>query len=429
MRILKRAVRPLRGELVVPGDKSISHRSLMLGALTRDGLTISHLSNGEDVRSTRRCLEALGVSIIEKSGVIVVKGHGGRQPLAAPSQALDCGNSGTTMRLMSGLLAGQPFESQLIGDASLSRRPMKRVAEPLSLMGAEINLTPTGCAPMLIRGQKPLRAVTYRLPVPSAQVKSAVLLAGLFSEGTVTVEDPFLSRDHTERMLSWLSNGKAVQVQGECISVHAAPLIGGSALTVPGDISSAAFWLGATLLVAGSEVIVQGVGLNPTRAGFLEVLREMGARIEILNPREEAGEPVGDIKASYSSLCAIDLSPEKIPSLVDEVPLLAVLAATAKGKTRLAGLGELRLKESDRLEGIAAGLRSLGAEIEIEGDSLLIQGPTRFHGAALKTLKDHRLAMSFAVAALAAEGEVSIDDDACVAISYPGFFKTLEDLL
>ena len=429
MRTIQPAGRPLKGQLSVPGDKSISHRALMLGALSLDGLRVRGLSNGEDVRSTRRCLEALGAKIDAGVASVVVRGRGKGEPFSAAKGPLDCGNSGTTMRLMMGILSGQPFESRLIGDASLSRRPMRRVAAPLMSMGANITLTAQGCAPLTVSGRRPLRSTTYRLPVASAQVKSAVLLAGLFADGEVVVEDPFFSRDHTERMLSWLSDGKALSRQGERIRVRPYDLQGGRELNVAGDISSAAFFLAGAAMVPGSDVVARAVGLNPTRIGFLDALREMGARVEMLGARSEGGEPVGDVQVRHAPLQGLRLSADKVPSLVDEVPMLAVLAATANGESVLEGLGELRLKESDRLEGIAAGLRALGAEAKVEGENLRILGPAKFKSASLKTLGDHRLAMAYSIAALAAQGPVTIDDDACVGISYPSFYADLGRLL
>ena len=417
------AAGPLRGTLQVPGDKSISHRALILGALSRAGLKVRGLCDGQDAASTRRCLEALGARFRQEPDGLSVLGG----PWRRPAQDLDCGNSGTTMRLLAGALAGQPFESRLTGDASLSRRPMGRVAEPLQAMGASLGLT-RGCAPMTVRGRRPLKAVPFRLPVPSAQVKSAVMLAGLFADGPLVVEDPFGTRDHTERLLGWLSEGRAVRQEGPRIEVVPGLWEGGKAMTVPGDISSAAFFLGGAVLVPGSQVTVTGVGLNPTRLGFLEALQEMGAAVSMSHLRTEAGEPLGDVTASTSSLRGLRLGADRVPALVDEVPLLAVLAASASGESRLEGLGELRLKESDRLAGVAAGLLALGAGVEVQGDSLIIAGSSRFRGAALKTWGDHRLAMAFAVAAAAAEGDSSIDDESCAAISYPGFFAAWEAL-
>ena len=419
-------MRPLRGEITVPGDKSIGHRALMLGALSAGELRIKGLPDGEDVRSTRRCLEALGVRIEGRAPDVVVKGRGTERPLRAAKTALDCGNSGTSMRLLMGVLSGQEFDSTLTGDASLSRRPMLRVAEPLAKMGARIETT-GGHAPVRVHGRRPLKKGRHRLAVGSAQVKSAILLAGLWADGPTTVEDPFGSRDHTERMLRWLGGDGRLKVDGTTVTLAPGPLRSDRELAVPGDPSSAAYFLAAALLVPGSEVTVRGVCLNPTRLGFVDVLREMGADVAIRESSREP-EPVGDLTARHSPLRGVTVAAERIPSLVDEVPLLAVVAARAEGITRIKGAGELRHKESDRLEGTADGLRRLGVRARTEGDELVIEGPCAFKGAAIDTLEDHRLAMSFGVAALAAEGEVRLSDERCAAISYPSFFDDLRSL-
>ena len=406
---MSRALGPLRGALEVPGDKSVAHRALILGALAEGRLVVRGLPSGQDVASTRRCLEALGVVIREQGAALVVEGRG-PGGLAAPAGPLDCGNSGSTMRFLMGVLSGHPFESVLTGDASLSRRPMERVAAPLRGMGAEIETT-QGHAPVTVRGRRPLKGLRYRLPVPSAQVKTAVLLAGLFAEGETSVEDPFGTRDHTERMLSFLG--------------RPGPLRSEKALSVPGDPSSAAFLAAAAVLVPGSEVIVRRVLLNPGRLGFFEALREMGGRVSWERGGQQAREEVGDITAAAGPLTPLRLAAERVPGLVDEAPLLAVLCACADGESRLEGLGELRLKESDRLEGTAAGLRALGADARADGDALVVRGPTLWRPGAVETWGDHRLAMAFAVAALAGAGPVELSDAACAAVSYPSFFDDL----
>jgi 3-phosphoshikimate 1-carboxyvinyltransferase len=357
-------------------------------------------------------LEALGVDIRDIPNGVVVRGTGLESPFRAPSSPLDCGNSGTTMRLLIGILSGQPFESTLIGDSSLSRRPMERVAGPLREMGADISLT-DGHAPVRVSGKRPLKAIRYKLPVPSAQVKSAVLLAGLWSGGETSVEDPFASRDHTERLLAWFG-GRDLRSDRE--------------LVVPGDPSSAAYFLAAAALVPGSSVTVKGVGLNPTRLGFIQALRDMGGRVASTIKGGQTGEPFGDLRGGYAELKAITISAGRIPSMVDEIPMLAVLAASARGTTRIEGLGELRHKESDRLEGTAENLRRMGAKARVEGDALVIEGPTAFQGARIETFSDHRLAMAFAVAGLAADGETILSDKECAAISYPSFFEDLGKL-
>ena len=422
------AARPLKGTVRVPGDKSIGHRALIFGALADGGLRIVGLPQGEDVRSTRRCLEALGAAFSEQGDAVVAAGGGLSAPWKTPQSRLDCGNSGTTMRLLMGLLSGMPLEATLFGDASLSRRPMGRVAEPLRAMGAAIELTGGKFAPVSVRGKRPLSAARYRLPVPSAQVKSAVLLAGLSSNGETIVVDPFGARDHTERMLEWL-NASVLRRDGPNIHLTPGPLRGdGRVVRVPGDISSASFFMAAASMVEGSDVSLPGVGVNATRMGFISVLKEMGALIEMTNQREEGGEPVADIRVRSAPLRSVTVAAERVPALIDEVPLLAVAAATARRVTRIEGLGELRHKESDRLEGTAKGLRAMGVDARVDGDALEIQGGSKIRGALIETLGDHRLAMAFSVAALVAHGETRLSDAECVAISYPGFFPDLEAL-
>ncbi len=422
------ASRPLKGIVRVPGDKSIGHRSLIFGALAEGGLRIVGLPQGEDVRSTRRCLEALGASFSDASEAVVATGGGLSAPWKTPRGRLDCGNSGTTMRLLMGLLSGMPLEATLFGDTSLSRRPMGRVAEPLRAMGAGIELTGDKFAPVSVRGKRPLSAARYRLPVPSAQVKSAILLAGLSSSGETIVVDPFETRDHTERMLAWL-NASVLRRDGPNIHLTPGLLSGdGRTVRVPGDVSSASFFMAAASMVEGSDVSLPGVGVNATRMGFVSVLKEMGALIEMTNQREEGGEPVADIRVRSAALRGVTVAAERVPTLIDEVPLLAVAAATARRVTRIEGLGELRHKESDRLEGTAKGLRAMGVAARVDGDALEIAGGSKIRGALIETLGDHRLAMAFSVAALAAHGETRLSDAECVAISYPGFFLDLEAL-
>ncbi len=418
---------PLRGTARVPGDKSIAHRALILGALSEDGLVIRNLPPGLDVGSTRLCLGRLGAEIVPTSGGVHVRGDGLRRPWKASPAILDCGNSGTTMRLLMGVLAGMPIVTVLTGDASLSRRPMRRVAEPLRSMGSAVDLHADEFAPVRIVGRRPLARIRYRLPVASAQVKSAILLAALFGEGETVVHDPFGTRDHTERMLRWLAPG-AIHAEGEEVVVTPSAVRGGGIVDVPGDPSSAAYVIAAATLVPGSEIVVEGMGVNPTRVGFVEVLREWGARIEMENPREAAGEPVADLRVSHAPLRAGTVRAERIPGLVDEVPLLAVVAAASRGTARLEGLGELRLKESDRLEGTASGLRAMGVEAGVDGNTLVVRGARPPRGARIATRGDHRLAMAFSVAALVARERTSISDAGCVAVSYPGFYEELARL-
>ena len=426
MKILP-AAGSLKGLLAIPGDKSISHRALILGSLAEGTLLVGNLSDGADVASTRSCLEALGISFESRpNGMLAVVGKG-LNGLSAPADDLDCGNSGTTMRLLMGVLAGQAFDTVLVGDDSLSKRPMRRVADPLARMGARIELR-EGCAPVRIKGRGTLTSFAHRLEVPSAQVKSALLLAGLFATGETTVEDSFGTRDHTERMLSFLGSDNKVGGGTRAARVVPGVLQSGKRITVPGDPSSAAFFAAAAALVPGSEVSLQRVLFNPSRLGFYEVLREMGCAVEPVHGGVNGREPVGDIVVQASTLKGVRIEAEKIPRLVDELPLLAVLAACAEGESRFEGCGELRVKESDRLEGTRAMLASFGAKVSIDGDALIIAGGGGLKGGTVETLGDHRLAMAASVAALISEGETTLSDAACVGISFPKFFEMLEAL-
>ena len=431
------AKKPLVGEQRVPGDKSVSHRALILGALAEGTTAIRGLSDGADVVSTRRCLEQLGVRV-EDGGELVktavgeawseVRVHGaGAGGLAASRRALDCGNSGTTLRLLLGVLAGQPFRSRLTGDASLKRRPMGRVAEPLRAMGAKIELAGGDHAPLSVQGGA-LRGIAYRSPVASAQLKSAVLLAGLSASGETSVEEPSPSRDHTERMLRHF--GVKVGAEGSRVWVHGGARLKASKVRVPGDVSSAAFWLVAACVVPGSTLRVGGVGINPTRAGAVEVLRRMGARLEVRPAQAGAGEePAADITARHGPLVATETTPQEFPTLVDEAPILAVAATQARGTTRIRGAGELRVKESDRLEGTVRMLAAFGAEAKIEGDDLVVFGPQALRGGVVDPCADHRIAMAAAVASLIADGPAKVLDPDCAQISYPAFFPTLDAFL
>ena len=403
---------PLRGACEVPGDKSIAHRALILGALAEGLFSVRGLPGGQDVASTRRCLHALGVVIDDHVNEVRIHGVG-LEGLKRPSSVLDCGNSGSTMRFLMGVLSGHPFEATLTGDASLSRRPMERVAAPLRDMGADITTT-DGHAPVRVHGRRPLKGIRYRLPVASAQVKTAVLLAGLFAEGETVVEDPFGTRDHTERMLAFLGRPGALRTD--------------KALTVPGDPSSAAFLVAAAAVVPGSSVTVRRVLLNEGRTGFFEVLREMGGAVAWERGGQHGRETVGDVTAGFSTLKPVRLDAGRVPAMVDEIPLLAVLCAQADGESRLEGLSELRVKESDRLEGTAAALRALGAEARAEGDALVVKGPAKLRAGRVETLGDHRLAMAFTVAAMAGGGPVELSDAACAAVSYRSFFDDLKRL-
>lgn len=414
----------LNGCIRVPGDKSISHRSIMLGAIAEGTTRISGFLQGEDSLATLRAFQAMGVDIEgpDKGGVVV---HGvGLDGLQAPAQPLDLGNSGTSMRLLSGLLAGQAFDSELVGDSSLMSRPMRRVTAPLAQMGAEIDTSDAGTAPLKIKGGRRLRAIDYQMPVASAQVKSCLLLAGLYAHGRTCVHEPAPTRDHTERML----NGMGYPV--DC-SEGAACLDGGGSLAatlidVPADISSAAFFLVGASIAPGSDLQLQHVGVNPTRTGVIDILKLMGADIVLSNPRIVGGEPVADVRVRAASLHGIDIPIEQVPLAIDEFPALFVAAACAQGRTRLTGAGELRVKESDRIQVMADGLQALGVDAEPTPDGMIIQGGD-IAGGTVDSHGDHRIAMSFAMAALRASGPIRIEDCANVNTSFPGFVGLAAD--
>lgn len=421
----------LGGRVRVPGDKSISHRALLFGAIAEGTTTIEGLLPAEDPISTAACLRAMGavISPIEAGAVIDVQGVG-LDGLQEPSEVLDCGNSGTTMRLMLGLLAGREGRHFVLsGDASLRRRPMQRVGQPLALMGAEVRGRNGGnFAPLAVQGQR-LHGAVVGTPVASAQVKSALLLAALTAKGPSTVIEPAHSRDHSERMLR--AFGADLEVGGEMgrhIIVRPGANLRGQHVVVPGDISSAAFWLVAGALVPGADLTIENVGLNPTRTGVLEVLEQMQARIEVLNQRDVAGEPVGDLRVRQGPLQPFNFGEEIMPRLVDEVPILAVAACFCDGVSRISGASELRVKETDRLAVMARQLKAMGASIEEHDDGLTIHGGQPLRGAALDSETDHRVAMSLAVAAMLAEGDSTLARSEAAAVSYPGFWSDLERL-
>jgi len=408
----------LRGTLRVPGDKSISHRSIMLGSIAQGTTRVSGFLEGEDTLATAAAFREMGVRIEAPSvGERIVHGTGGA--LEAPPRALDLGNSGTAMRLMTGLLAAQPFASELVGDESLSRRPMRRVIDPLAKMGARIESREGGLAPLRILPVAALEGIDYRTPVASAQIKSAVLLAGLFARGTTRVAEPHATRDHTERMLA--AFGAGVTRDGDWVGVRGGTRLVAGAVAVPSDISSAAFFLVAASLVPGSELVLEGVGLNPLRTGVLRALALMGTRIDVENQALCGGEPRGDLRVRGAALQGIDVPVELVPDMIDEFPILFVAAALARGTTRVTGAAELRVKESDRIAVMAKGLRTLGARIEETADGAVIHGVDALAGGDVDSHGDHRCAMAFAVAALRAKSPVTIRDCANVATSFPGF--------
>lgn len=426
---------PLTGRLRVPGDKSISHRALMFAGLAVGQSRITGLLEGEDVLATAAAMRQLGARI-ERSddGSWIVDGAGVGS-LLEPKQALDMGNSGTSTRLMMGLLASHAISATFIGDASLSGRPMNRVIDPLSQMGATFEASPGGTLPCMLRGASPAVPITYRLPVASAQVKSAVLLAGLNTPGITRVIEPVPTRDHTERMLTGFgAKLEVTEENGErVIAIHGEADLKPMDVVVPGDPSSAAFFLVAASIVPGSDLVIENVGLNPTRAGIVTVLRQMGADIEELSPREVGGEPVADLRVRHAQLKGVDVDPAIVPSMVDEFPVLFVAAALAEGTTRTTGLEELRVKESDRISVMAEALTLAGARVEEQEDGLTIHGtggePLRGtpDSASVATRLDHRIAMSMAVAGLISRDGVSVDDIAPIATSFPSFIDLLEN--
>lgn len=418
-------VNRLSGELTVPGDKSISHRSVMFGSIAKGTTHIHGFLEGADCLSTISCFRSMGVDIKQNKSEVVIHSRGMRR-LMAPSGLLDCGNSGTTTRLISGILSAQPFTSTLTGDASIRKRPMGRIITPLSLMGARItSLNNNGCAPLKIEGGS-LHGIHYHTPVPSAQVKSAILLAGLYADGETRVSEPAHSRNHTELMLREF--GASVQTEDTTAIIKPADELYGRALTIPGDISSAAYFIAAGLLVPHSEIMIRNVGINPTRDGILNVCRTMGADITVY-PRKDAGaEPSADLLVRSSPLHGTVIGGELIPTLIDELPVIAVIACFADGTTVIRDAEELKIKESNRIAAVAENLTAMGADVEETEDGLIIRGGKPLHGARINTHLDHRIAMSFAVAALCADGTTELKDSSCVSISYPGFFSDLERL-
>ena len=415
----------LRGEITVPGDKSISHRSVMLGSIAKGDTKISGFLTGEDCLSTIDCFKKLGIDI-EVNGTDVTVHGKGLKGLSAPSETLDVGNSGTTLRLMSGILSAQPFTTRLTGDSSIQKRPMGRVASPLGLMGAKITSeNEKMTAPLTIEGQR-LHGIDYTLPVASAQVKSALILAGLYADGETRITEPEATRDHTEIMLNYL--GADIRKEGDTIVVRPAAELTGKDITVPGDISSAAYFIAAALISKDSEVLIKNVGVNPTRTGIITAFKAMGGNIELTNERTVCGEPVADILVRSSRLHGVVIKGAIIPKLIDEIPVIAAAACYASGETVIADAAELRVKESDRIKTMAAELGRMGATVIQTDDGMIILGGIPLHGAVCESYNDHRVAMSVAVAALGAKGETQIKDCGCVDISFPGYFDALKSL-
>lgn len=411
----------LTGRIRVPGDKSISHRSIMLGSLAEGTTQVSGFLQGEDCLCTLQAFRNMGVQIEGPSddGKVTIQGVG-LQGLKAPSTDLDMGNSGTSMRLMSGLMSGQAFDVCMTGDSSLSKRPMKRVTVPLAQMGARIDATAQGTPPLRVHGGSPLKGIHYDMPMASAQVKSALLLAGLYAEGETSVTEPAPTRDHTERMLRGF--GYTVKTEGNRISLVGGGKLTATAIDVPSDISSAAFFMVGASIAAGSDLIIEHVGMNPTRTGVIDILRLMGANLELLNPREVGGEPVADIRVRSAALKGIRIPEALVPLAIDEFPVLFVAAACADGETVLTGAEELRVKESDRIQVMADGLIACGIKAQPTPDGIIIQGGA-MKGGVITSHNDHRIAMSFSIAGLRASTPMLINDCATVNTSFPGFVK------
>ncbi len=421
----------LRGEITLPPDKSISHRAIIIGSLACGKTQVRNLSVCEDCLRTIDAFKSMGVAITKSKGLFCIQGKG-LNGLRKPGVELDLGNSGTSMRLILGVLAGQRFNCELSGDASLSKRPMKRVTEPLSLMGAKIRGSDGAqFAPLTIRGGA-LRPICYETPIASAQVKSAVLLAGLYAEGTTKVTEPAKSRDHTERMLKKF--GADISVEGMVVCVKGRANLIAKVVDVPGDISSASFFLAGACISKNSSITVKSVGLNPTRTAFLKLLQQMGASISWKYQNSKmAGknyndEAKGEVRARCSRLKGLSIAPEQIPSLIDELPILMVVATQSEGETTIQGAGELRLKETDRIKAMVSNLTRMGADLRSSGDDIIIRGPSRLSGTTVDSFNDHRTAMSMAIAGLIARGRTTIKNIDCVNISFPGFFDTLSQL-
>ena len=416
---------PLKGEITIPGDKSISHRSVMFGAIAKGTTEISHFLQGADCLSTISCFQKMGIQIENNNDTVIVHGKGLRG-LKKPETILDCGNSGTTTRLISGLLAAQDFSVTLTGDESIQKRPMKRIMEPLSMMGADIrSLKDNGCAPLSIAGKK-LHSIHYTSPVASAQVKSCILLAGLYAEGETKVTEPYVSRNHSEIMLKYFGANVRTEVTTACITP--AQELYGNKIVVPGDISSAAFFIAAGLMVPGSEILIKNVGINPTRDGIIHVCRDMGADITLLGVNTDSGEPTADILVKSGPLHGVTIGGAIIPTLIDELPMIAAMACFAEGETVIKDAAELKVKESNRIDIMVRNLSAMGADVVETEDGMIIKGGKPPHGAVIDSKLDHRIAMTFAVTGLCAEGETEILGAECVSVSYPGFYEDLKKL-
>lgn len=416
-------IKKLSGDITVPGDKSISHRALMIGAIARGVTRVRGLLDCDDCNHTMAAFRKMGIAIKKEGDITVIDGKGLRG-LSKPPLPINAGDSGTTMRLLAGILAGQNFESTLTGDKGLYNRPMKRIVEPLSKMGVEIRARNGEYPPLVIRGGD-IRSVSYKTPIPSAQVKSALLFAGLYSKGTTKITELFKSRDHTERMLK--AFGANISINGTSVFLKGNSELTPKDLDVPGDISSASFFLAGALLLKGSSIKIKNVSINPTRAGILKILSKMGGRIKIIN-KKNLFEPAGDIIAEYSRTRSITIDKDMIPGIIDELPIIFALASLSKGRTIVKGAGELRVKETDRINSMQEGLKAMGAKFYLKGDEVIIEGVERLEGARLKSFGDHRTCMAMAIAAITASGESQIEGVENVSKSFPGFFEVLDSL-
>jgi 3-phosphoshikimate 1-carboxyvinyltransferase len=421
---------PLKGTVNIPGDKSISHRAVMFGALAQGTTEVTNFLQGADCLSTIRCFRQMGIEISNEPSKFYVRINGkGLHGLRKPSEMLNIGNSGTTLRLISGILSGQAFSVTINGDESIQKRPMGRIMTPLKMMGADIkSRNNNDCAPIVISSTShKLKGIHYESPVASAQIKSSILLAGMYADGATSVTEPTLSRNHTELMLKEF--GADVTSSGTTATIQPNPSLLGRAIKVPGDISSAAYFIAAGLLVPNSEVIIKNVGINPTRDGILKVCRQMGAKLTLENVIDHGGEPVADIVVHHSELTGTEIGGAIIPTLIDEIPMIAVLACAAKGQTVIRDASELKVKESNRIDTVVENLKKMGADITATADGMIINGGRALRGAVIDSKLDHRIAMSFAIASLLAEGETEILQAECVDISYPNFYQDLFSLV
>ncbi|MBQ1607915.1 MAG: 3-phosphoshikimate 1-carboxyvinyltransferase [Lachnospiraceae bacterium] len=416
----------LRGTLSVPGDKSISHRGVMFGSIAKGTTELTGFLDGADCRSTIACFRAMGIKIEQVKDHVMIHGNG-LHGLQAPTSMLDVGNSGTTTRLISGILSAQNFTSELNGDASIQKRPMKRIMDPLSQMGANIiSLKGNDCAPLRITGQQ-LHGIHYNSPVASAQVKSCILLAGLYADGETSVTEPAISRNHTELMLGGF--GATMRSEGNTAIIQPAKELYGQQIAIPGDISSAAYFIAAGLIAEDADILITNVNTNPTRAGIIEVAKAMGGKITLENERIVSGEPVADLHVVSSTLHGCEISGDIIPTLIDEIPVIAVMASAAVGTTTIRDAAELKVKESNRIATVTENLRAMGAAINPTADGMIIEGGKALHGATIQTYLDHRIAMAFTVASLLTEEEVTLDHPECVTISYPEFYQDFQKIM